>query len=82
MSERVLSSNPDYKRDILDPYDAAIKSAEATNTRQSATPWLEPTELYNGMIAPLVPFAIKGAIWYQGESNAGRAHQYRTLFLI
>ena len=27
------------------------------------------------MIAPLLPFAIKGAIWYQGESNAGRAHQ-------
>ena len=38
-----------------------------------------PTVLYNGMIAPLVPFAIKGAIWYQGESNAGRARQYRTL---
>jgi sialate O-acetylesterase len=32
------------------------------------------------MIAPLIPFAFKGAIWYQGESNAGRAHQYRTLF--
>lgn len=39
-----------------------------------------PTELYNGMIAPLVPFAIRGAIWYQGESNAGRAYQYRSLF--
>ena len=39
-----------------------------------------PTELYNGMIAPLIPYAIKGAIWYQGESNAGRAEQYRTLF--
>jgi sialate O-acetylesterase len=38
------------------------------------------TVLYNGMIAPLVPYAIKGAIWYQGESNAGRAYQYRTLF--
>jgi sialate O-acetylesterase len=38
-----------------------------------------PTVLYNAMIAPLVPFAIKGAIWYQGESNAGRAVQYRTL---
>jgi sialate O-acetylesterase len=37
------------------------------------------TVLYNGMIAPLVPLAIKGAIWYQGESNAGRAWQYRTL---
>lgn len=38
-----------------------------------------PTLLYNGMIAPLLPFAIKGAIWYQGESNADRAQQYRRL---
>lgn len=36
--------------------------------------------LYNAMIAPLVPFGIKGAIWYQGESNAGRAAEYATLF--
>lgn len=36
--------------------------------------------LYNGMLKPLVPFAIRGAIWYQGESNVGRAVQYRTLF--
>jgi sialate O-acetylesterase len=40
----------------------------------------QPTVLYNGMIQPLLPFAIKGAIWYQGESNAGRAQEYRTLF--
>jgi len=39
-----------------------------------------PAGLYNAMIAPLVPYAIRGAIWYQGESNAGRAYQYRTLF--
>ena len=32
------------------------------------------------MIAPLVPYAIRGAIWYQGESNADRAAQYRSLF--
>ncbi len=38
------------------------------------------TVLYNGMIAPLQPYAIAGAIWYQGESNAGRAYQYHTLF--
>ena len=37
-----------------------------------------PGNLYNGMIAPLVSFAVKGAIWYQGESNAGRADNYRT----
>jgi sialate O-acetylesterase len=36
--------------------------------------------LYNGMIAPLQPFPIKGAIWYQGESNNSRARQYRDLF--
>jgi len=35
--------------------------------------------LYNGMIAPLIPFAIKGAIWYQGEANASRAYQYNAL---
>lgn len=36
--------------------------------------------LWNGMIAPLTPFAIGGVIWYQGESNAGFAYQYRKLF--
>lgn len=39
-----------------------------------------PTLLYNGMIKPLLPYGIKGAIWYQGESNAGRAYQYRRVF--
>lgn len=38
-----------------------------------------PSTLYNAMVAPLVPYAIRGAIWYQGESNANRAYQYRTL---
>jgi len=42
----------------------------------------EPNEsgtLYNAMVAPIVPLAIRGTIWYQGESNAGRAGQYREL---
>lgn len=39
-----------------------------------------PTLLYNAMIHPLIPYSIQGAIWYQGESNAGRAYQYRELF--
>ncbi len=39
-----------------------------------------PTLLYNGMIHPFLNYSVKGAIWYQGESNAGRAYQYRTLF--
>lgn len=39
----------------------------------------QPTGLYNGMIHPLVPFAIRGAIWYQGESNRGQGMHYHTL---
>jgi len=39
-----------------------------------------PTLLFNAMINPLLPYGIKGAIWYQGESNAGRAYQYRRIF--
>ncbi|QIF05212.1 sialate O-acetylesterase [Roseimicrobium sp. ORNL1] len=38
-----------------------------------------PAVLFNAMIAPLVPYAVKGAIWYQGESNQKRAEQYQTL---
>jgi sialate O-acetylesterase len=39
-----------------------------------------PTILWNAMTAPLVPYAIRGVIWYQGEANVQRAQQYRTLF--
>jgi sialate O-acetylesterase len=39
-----------------------------------------PTVLYNGMIAPLQPYAIRGVIWYQGEANSGQAQLYRRLF--
>ncbi len=39
-----------------------------------------PSGLYNAMIHPLAPYALRGAIWYQGESNVGRAAQYHELF--
>ena len=39
-----------------------------------------PYALFNGMIRPLIPYAVRGAIWYQGESNADRAYAYRRLF--
>nr|HQU83132.1 sialate O-acetylesterase [Pyrinomonadaceae bacterium] len=38
------------------------------------------TTIYNGMIAPIVPFAMRGVLWYQGETNAGRSFQYRKTF--
>jgi len=42
-------------------------------------PGCSPTVNFNGMVCPLMPYAIKGVIWYQGESNAPRAYAYRTL---
>src|SRR5690606_30953335 len=39
-----------------------------------------PSILYNAMIAPVIDYTFKGAIWYQGESNVGRAKQYLKLF--
>ncbi len=54
----------------------------ATGLSIPAAPWDVPTSLntlYNGMIAPLAPYTVKAAAWYQGESNTGRASEYRTL---
>ncbi len=96
MSHQSLAVNPDYRRDILDAFPAQLKKHQQALaqweqekadlekvgkkiTRGRPGLW-EPSELFNGMIAPLIPFAFKGVIWYQGESNASRAGQYRTLF--
>jgi sialate O-acetylesterase len=68
-------------------YDEAMKKwqeggrkGRAPQAPRGANDAWTPSALYNAMIAPLVPYGIKGAIWYQGESNAGRAYQYRKLF--
>jgi sialate O-acetylesterase len=70
-------------------YKAAFASwrADSSKTKGTApraplgpTSNLSPSKLYNGMIVPLEPYTIKGVIWYQGESNADRAFQYRKLF--
>ncbi len=86
MSDDVLSGIAEYKRDIVDAGAAAWQDylkrkedAQQQGKPAPGAPW-RPSELYNGMIAPLIPYAIHGAIWYQGESNAGRAEQYRRLF--
>lgn len=40
----------------------------------------EPTVVWQGMVAPILPFAVRGVLWYQGESNVGREAEYRDLF--
>jgi sialate O-acetylesterase len=62
----VLAATPEFKTKYLDPYDASpsIKGA---------------TTFYNSMISPIIPFNIKGFVWYQGESNVSSATLYTKL---
>lgn len=62
-------------------YNASVALAEIKTQppRQGGNDFSVPEIRYNGMIAPLVPFAVKGAIWYQGETNVGRAPQYERV---
>ncbi len=74
--------------ELLKKYEADVAKAKAENKPAPRKPQLpdpatnvnRPNGLYNGSIAPLVPYAIRGAIWYQGESNSGRGKEYQTLF--
>lgn len=80
--EPAAAKEKKYEAD-LQAYDkqkeAAKASGKAFKKRAPGKPW-QGGELYNGMIAPLVNYRIRGAIWYQGENNAPRAAQYHTLF--
>ncbi len=77
-----------YDRQMAE-YQPKAETARAEGKRPPAAPrkpvdparsQRSPGGLYNAMIAPLIPYPIKGAIWYQGEANALRAREYRTLF--
>lgn len=59
---------------------AELRAQGKQPTRPRPSPGWRPSELYHGMICPLVPYAIRGAIWYQGEANASRADEYARLF--
>ena len=66
-------------RGINQSYTKILKSAKSLGQEPPAHPLAtrgRPTGLYNGMVAPLVPFAIRGAIWYQGEANRRDGAEY------
>lgn len=77
-AEDVKISRNDYEQSLAGDWKFRIESSADNN--QFTGPNDAGTLLYNAMIAPLIPYAMQGAIWYQGESNAGRAFQYRKSF--
>jgi sialate O-acetylesterase len=73
----------------VEKHKQAVEKAKAAGEKPPPAPRapadprqasVRPCGLYNAMIAPLQPYAIAGAIWYQGESNSGRAAEYQKLF--
>jgi sialate O-acetylesterase len=75
--------------ELLKKWEEAAATAKAAGKpeprkpappRDPRTTQNRPSALYQGMIIPIQPYAIRGVIWYQGESNAGRSEAYRTLF--
>ena len=75
------------RQQAMAKWEQAAQAAKARSTTVPAKPEFNdpnatphrPTSLYNGMVSPVAPYAIRGAIWYQGESNASRWFQYRRL---
>ncbi len=89
--DRWAEIEKNYPRDkkAHDEWKAAAEKAKAegkTPPREPRNPdWemhgnFRPGNIYNGVLLPTIGYGIKGAIWYQGESNANRAYQYRDLF--
>jgi sialate O-acetylesterase len=77
--EQYAAARARYDRAMSD-YPTAVQRAKKAGKPAPGHPNLwRYSELYNAMIAPLTPYTVKGFLWYQGESNAGKADQYRTL---
>lgn len=83
--ERFTDKQINYYRELKDYYQKSQKVNKAETETQLKKPNYgelnkDPYVLYNAMLHPLINYTIKGVTWYQGESNAQRAYQYRTLF--
>lgn len=94
--ERFEQAKAEYKKkereynERLEEWMAAVKKAREQGQEDLNRPEIKkpgkarhknsPSSLYNGMLAPLIPYGMRGVIWYQGESNVKRAYQYRKLF--
>jgi sialate O-acetylesterase len=83
----ILEKDPKYA-ELIKRWEGMEKSYADASTPEDAKKKLEgqmkgnarPGNIYNGVLKPTIGYGIRGVIWYQGESNSGRAYQYRDLF--
>ncbi|HET9570609.1 MAG TPA: sialate O-acetylesterase [Bacteroidales bacterium] len=73
-----VMTNQSLYKEVFEEYDLNLKKFDEPGSKVAKPS--KPACLWNGMIVPLLPFTIKGVIWYQGESNDGRAKAYRQVF--
>lgn len=87
--EKNLDANMERWKVAMEAWKTKAAEARAAGTavpRAPVSPEAElkgqhrPANLYNGVLKPVIGYTIRGAIWYQGETNAGRAFNYRSLF--
>jgi sialate O-acetylesterase len=79
----------DYEKAVAEWQKKADAAKSAGEPEPPGRPWgfinpmtgnQRPANLFHSRLGPVVPYGIRGVIWYQGESNAGRAYQYRDMF--
>ncbi|WP_431209946.1 sialate O-acetylesterase [Puia sp. P3] len=64
---------------VFSPRKFPGTTVNSTSTNPGFSPQNQPAALFNGMLAPIIPYTVKGFLWYQGESNTGHAAQYARL---
>jgi sialate O-acetylesterase len=85
-SAEVLSKDPQFQQameaDLAKLDKIAADPVESQNPKRFTLPFAAASGLFNAMINPVIPYSIRGVIWYQGESNAFRAEQYSRLLPV
>ncbi|MEL6672379.1 MAG: sialate O-acetylesterase [Bacteroidota bacterium] len=74
-----MESDPAFRK-LLNDFDASLRRYRENPALKDPINQLAPGSLYNGMIAPLVPYACRGVIWYQGEANTKDPEAYADFF--
>lgn len=82
-SAETIKEDPDFRDKLAELQQMDLDNSDKPNPEkinEILKPNSYPTLLFNAMLNPIIPYGIKGAIWYQGESNASRAKQYQRIF--